>query len=366
MNEAYEKLCKSWNDISQEYKNPATSKNRRLEISNEKAFMTAGFMKKKFDHWHHDINQMILDIQTRHQQARVNFSVGFWCIDCLKMQNMCDHCILKTKFQANCNQNTKDKLNDNLKFLTWNIDGLDEECLEKRLLCITEQIMQLNPDVVFIQEANDKAVDMFEEYLKQSYAILKQEPHCVDYFTCILINQYTLQLDDFKTMQFANSEMGRGLQMVQVHRTNRDFKICLLNVHLESMKKSSKKRIEQLQECFSEIENNVSKDATVILAGDMNIRDQEIGELPQNVYDLWINLGKPTQFEFTWDCQKNTNKTFPSGKPPKLRFDRVFVRESSKNEITPKSFEFIGTKKVSNTPMFPSDHWGILAIFELN
>ena len=131
------------------------------------------------------------------------------------------------------------------------------------------------------------------------------------------------------------------------------------------MKKSSKKRIEQLQECFSEIENNVSKDATVILAGDMNIRDQEIGELPQNVYDLWINLGNPTQFEFTWDCQKNTNKTFP-GKPPRLRFDRVFVRESSKNEITPKSFEFIGTKKVSNTPMFPSDHWGILAIFELN
>ena len=100
---------------------------------------------------------------------------------------MCDHCILKTKFQANCNQNTKDKLNDNLKFLTWNIDGLDEECLEKRLLCVTEQIMQLNPDVVFIQEANDKAINMFEEYLKQSYVILKQEPHCVDYFTCILI-----------------------------------------------------------------------------------------------------------------------------------------------------------------------------------
>ena len=102
----------------------------------------------------------------------------------------------------------------------------------------------------------------------------------------------------------------------------------------------------------------------MIFAGDLNIRDSEIGLLPQNIYDLWIKMGRNRDSEYTWDCDKNANKKFPDPPQPRLRFDRVFVRESLKRDIIPKSFKFIGTRKVKGIPMHPSDHFGIFATFQ--
>ena len=49
-----------------------------------------------------------------------------------------------------------------------------------------------------------------------------------------------------------------------------------------------------------------------------------------------------------------------------MRFDRVLVQESLKKNVTAKSFNLIGIEKVPGTQTFPSDHWGILAVFNLS
>ena len=54
-------------------------------------------------------------------------------------------------------------------------------------------------------------------------------------------------------------------------------------------------------------------EATVILAGDLNIRDSEVSSLrkglglPVNVSDVWELLGKRKEVQYTWDCMRNTN-----------------------------------------------------------
>ena len=48
-----------------------------------------------------------------------------------------------------------------------------------------------------------------------------------------------------------------------------------------------------------------------------------------------------------------------------MRFDRILMKESAKKNIIPKSFNLIGIEKVPGTQTYPSDHWGILAAFDL-
>ena len=116
--------------------------------------------------------------------------------------------------------------------VTWNIDGLNKKNLDARLKHITEQILKLKPDVVYVQEANDEAVEMFERNLIE-YHVLEQGSGC-NYFTCILLRQTTIYMDDVKTKSFDNSKMARGLQLVKAHMG--DVKFAFINVHLESTK----------------------------------------------------------------------------------------------------------------------------------
>lgn len=49
-----------------------------------------------------------------------------------------------------------------------------------------------------------------------------------------------------------------------------------------------------------------------------------------------------------------------------MRFDRVYIRESQPSRLVPTSFNLIGIEKVPGTQSFPSDHWGILTLFEMD
>ena len=115
-----------------------------------------------------------------------------------------------------------------------------------------------------------------------------------------------------------------------------DVKFAFMNVHLESTKVMfnlylliiynlsytyqfeykqdfGKERTEQLGKCFDEIKK-IGDQYTVILAGDMNIRDSEIEKLnglPLGIYDMWIKTGRRKEVQYTWDCLRNTNTEIP-------------------------------------------------------
>ena len=63
----------------------------------------------------------------------------------------------------------------------------------------------------------------------------------------------------------------------------------LLNTHLESTARCADTRMRQLKEC-SNIVTQRPEDRTVIFAGDLNLRDEEVsklGGLPVRVMDVW-------------------------------------------------------------------------------
>ena len=253
--------------------------------------------------------------------------------------------------------------------VTWNIDGLDENNLDKRIAHIIQILNKIKPDVIFLQEVTEKILE--ELILKMhgtDFHIIEQVSD-VHYFTCILLHRTTIHLDKAHYKSFENSTMGRGLQKIDCHVGK--VKISLFNVHLESTSKLSKERVEQLKKCFSEIKL-LGDDTTVILAGDMNIRDKEIALLkkgtgfPSSIKDVWELLGKETKDQYTWDMKRNTNLKMNGRFKPQLRFDRVYIKDSLPIRMVPKSFNLIGTKKVSGTELFPSDHWGVQTLFELS
>ena len=81
----------------------------------------------------------------------------------------------------------------------------------------------------------------------------------------------------------------------------------------------------------------------------MNIRDSEIEKLnglPSGMYDMWIKTGRRKEVQYTWDCLRNTNTEIPGRFKPRMRFDRIFVRESELGNVVAKSFNLIGIEKV--------------------
>lgn len=196
--------------------------------------------------------------------------------------------------------------------ITWNIDGLEEKNLPRRTAFVINELKKIKPDIVFLQEATDMIVEQLERHLID-YHVIEQgglAGGSAGYFTCVLMRRTTIYLDGAQVEPFENSVMGRGIQRVMAHVGK--VKFCLMNVHLESTKDFSKQRTHQFQSCINEMKS-IPSDTTVILAGDLNIRDSEVASinegqgLPGNIEDVWETLGKRKEVQYTWDCLRNTN-----------------------------------------------------------
>merc|ERR1712137_168020 len=168
-----------------------------------------------------------------------------------------------------------------------------------------------------------------------------------------------------------------------------DAPLTLSTTHLESTKSEKTERIKQLVDVFITLSNVAAREPrTVILAGDLNIRDDEMlsarnqafakTSYVDNLVDAWIWCGSPKSEEFTWDT--TLNKNMGVSYSSRLRFDRclfaspgvtdgcgakktmdIKVKVASKSSPLWKAttFQLVGRSKVNGLGRFPSDHWGI-------
>ena len=61
------------------------------------------------------------------------------------------------------------------------------------------------------------------------------------------------------------------------------LKLQLVNTHLESTADHATERIKQLKDSFKTVQD-FPEDYTVLLAGDMNLRDKEVGTFPVHIF----------------------------------------------------------------------------------
>uniref|UniRef100_A0A452DKQ8 Tyrosyl-DNA phosphodiesterase 2 n=1 Tax=Capra hircus TaxID=9925 RepID=A0A452DKQ8_CAPHI len=194
---------------------------------------------------------------------------------------------ISSKTSASEGKNVQQEDGSVFSFITWNIDGLDMNNL-------------YSPDVIFLQEV----IPPYYAYLKKkasSYKIITG--HEEGYFTAIMLKKSRVKFKSQEIIPFPNTQMMRNL-------------LC---VHLKMV-------LEKMQEAPGS--------ATVIFAGDTNLRDQEVtkcGGLPNNILDVWEFWGKPKHCHAT--C--------------KLRFDRIFFRAAAEGgHIIPQSLDLLGLEKL--------------------
>ncbi|NXQ86653.1 TYDP2 phosphodiesterase, partial [Nyctibius grandis] len=244
--------------------------------------------------------------------------------------------------------------------ITWNIDGLDIGSLKERARGICSYLALYSPDVVFLQEVIPPQLCLLQTRAG-SYTII---PGNIDgYFTVIMLKKSRVKLLKHEIIPFPTTAMMRNLLVVHVSISGNE--LCLMTSHLESTKDHSKERMKQLQIVLNKMQSE-SESTTVIFGGDTNLRDSEVtklGNLPNNITDIWEFLDKPKHCRYTWDTHSNTNLN--AEYKCKMRFDRIYFRPAADGgHIIPRSMDLIGLEKL-DCGRFPSDHWGILCNFDV-
>ncbi|MBZ3883232.1 Tyrosyl-DNA phosphodiesterase 2 [Sciurus carolinensis] len=260
-----------------------------------------------------------------------------------------------TSSKINPSENTQQEDGSMFSLITWNIDGLDLNSLQERARGVCSYLTLYNPDVIFLQEV----IPPYYSYLKKrtrNYEIITG--HEEGYFTAIMLKKSRVKLKSQEIVPFPSTKMMRNLLCVHVSLSGND--LYLMTSHLESTRGHAKERISQLKMVLKKMQE-APESATVIFAGDTNLRDQEVtkcGGLPDNILDVWEFLGKPKHCQYTWDTQMNSNLGISA--TCKLRFDRIFFRAAAEEgHIVPRSLDLLGLEKL-DCGRFPSDHWGLL------
>lgn len=256
--------------------------------------------------------------------------------------------------------------------MEWNIQGLLEDRMSERMQAIVNIIKQHQPSVIMLQEVLMQTYLYLQGALSPKYKYfspIELSDEYAPYFTAIFIDTAKLKPSNPTIMPFPRSRQCRQILSVKTKCGNRD--LVFMTSHLESTKEGATERKNQLTILYNNMKQ-AHRDCTVVFGGDTNLRDYEFNSVVSSgkfdvniVNDVWSMLGSPQDSRFSWDLVNNDNQ-IKSGQA-RLRFERLYTgvtTESNKKVFKPRSMKFVGTDRLA-CGMFPSDHWGILAIFSV-
>ncbi|KTF81513.1 hypothetical protein cypCar_00035375 [Cyprinus carpio] len=281
------------------------------------------------------------------------------CIDLTAEEPTCSSSVNPQGSQAEGVVTESNAEDSKLSLISWNVDGLDTLSLAERARGLCSYLVLYTPDVVFLQEL----IPSYIQYLKKrAVSYLFVEGSDDGYFTGIMLKKSRVKLLESEIICYPTTQMLRNLLVAQV--TFSGQKLYLMTSHLESCKNQSEERMKQLRLVFQKM-TEAPEDATVIFAGDTNLRDSEVvkvGGLPPGVCDVWEQLGKQEHCRYTWDTKANSNKTVPY--ISRCRFDRIFLRSAKTGpRVTPDHMVLVGMEKL-DCGRYTSDHWGIYCTFK--
>jgi endonuclease/exonuclease/phosphatase family metal-dependent hydrolase len=185
------------------------------------------------------------------------------------------------------------------------------------------------------------------------------------WYGVVLLIDIRLHISHLNLINFPQSTMGRRLVLAEI-KLDKDEVLRIGTVHLESLN-SKPQRLCQLDICQKEFNRSPG---TCILMGDFNFhaRGQEnidqFNALP-GWMDVWVNVMGTNNPGFTFDTETNLmTKHNKEGGADTSRYDRIILRSQT---IIPTQIEILGNESVGkqgHISIFPSDHFGLTAVFE--
>ena len=215
--------------------------------------------------------------------------------------------------------------------------------------------------VLYVLSPCNPAKNLLASNLFLRYIVLAGN-HTVPYFNAILIRTSTVQTKatSLKIVPFETSIMGRHYLIHPIKFA--DTKIIVMTSHLESLVDNGAERKKQFSEILDYMKRQ-NENFNVIFGGDTNLRDTEVnavGGVPSGILDAWASCGSALTTKYTWNMAGNNNNGKAYQRPPKLRFDRIFVRPAKEAKtIKPSTFSLVGKERLKNCKRFASDHWAI-------
>ena len=269
---------------------------------------------------------------------------------------------MELEFQKK-NLEQEEHINTKFTIMTYNV-WFEEKYIQERTEKIIETIKLYEPDVICFQELTERSYEYLENKLTDIYYIFQIFMSEKNPYGCgigckrssVEIIQQPYYYD------YNNTKMSRRLIGCEVKIRGKHFHI--LNTHLESLPMND--HLRSLQ--FNTIKQVITPLSNVILCGDFNIirDDEQINSKIANskLYDSWIQIGCPSRICYTYNHKKNSNI---KGKYQN-RLDRIYysVNDESDFNLEVKRMALTGLSKINNDiPIQPSDHFGLLAEFEI-
>jgi len=243
-----------------------------------------------------------------------------------------------------------------LRIVTYNILADDDRAAQRvpRLLAI---LKDANADIIVLQEVTPWfGARLLKESWVQDYHRPLQDGKTLIAHEFLILARFPIAA--FETAPLPGKQH-RAFFSVTIRTPGGTVRVA--TCHLESLLEDGPTRAEQLDVYFQRL----GGDDDVFLAGDFNFGDGEqpdTAHIGKSFHDAWREVF-PNKPGFTWDIKQSLmakEGSFPH--EPSRRLDRVLYRSAT---WSPVAVELLGTEPVSakNRRIFPSDHFGLLAVF---
>ena len=257
-----------------------------------------------------------------------------------------------------------------LTVLDYNI-WFDSYSRAERTMSLIDIIEDKKPDIICLQEVIDKVYKVLLMTLSKLGYLYHYPETITNAYQCAIISRYPIK--ETKQIEFDNSRMDRNLIITIIEfpimtKVKDDIiieniDIAIATSHFESLFKVKYTAVKKEQFAVAKKElDQLSKEChSVIFGCDTNIignEDQYFLTKDAEWKDVWIELEKDHDTEYTYDTETNKNLMQRGVTNLRSRVDRLIF----KGDIIAKSFELI---KEGNLIVTPSDHHGIFAKLEI-
>ena len=263
-----------------------------------------------------------------------------------------------------------------LKFLTYNIDGLNPAALSYRTNTILSYIISEQPDIIQLQEVvADTAPVIIKSLLRNGYTSFHESDRASNlchYFTLSFARSDRISHPVIRRLPYsgaARSMQGRDILQLNLNFMNVPW--MFINCHLESCGVAFKSpgsaiRQAQLREGLELIRLHSSV-GPAILAGDLNIRDPEATKVMSDYTSTITDAAERVE-----KGRKSNTWFMPMPSKYSARYDRVYSNNG--NNVTPVQFKTIGGEDIiegtgldgnGDLPYnTASDHRGIVVVYK--
>ncbi|CAF1114629.1 unnamed protein product [Rotaria sp. Silwood1] len=257
---------------------------------------------------------------------------------------------------------------DKFRVVTYNI-WFSEDYQPIRFRSLCDILNKSQAQIIGLQEmtANILQQLLSQDFVQERYYLSDVDGRTFkEWYGVLLLIDIRLHISKLSLIHFSQSTMGRRLILAEIKLDENEI-LRIGTVHLESLD-NKQQRLHQLDICRKVFNRSPT---SCILMGDFNFhaRGQEnidqFNRLPQWI-DVWPCLMGSDNHGYTYDTETNSMTKFHNGSSDRSRLDRIILLSQT---IIPTHIQIIGNQPIAyqgNSNLFPSDHFGLTAVFQKN